>query len=68
MTELHDFPLHEPPEEPTRHQGTRLGPLVAVAVVLGAAAAGIVYWMSSSQGENAVPAPAVAEKSDHARA
>ena len=61
MTELHDFPLHEPPEEPTRHQGTRLGPLVAVAVVLGAAAAGIVYWMSSSQGENAVPAPAVAE-------
>ena len=62
MTELGDFPLQEPPEQPTRRQGSRLGPLVAVASLLGAAAAGIVCWMSAGQGEEAVPpSPVVAE-------
>ena len=62
MTELGDFPLHEPPEQPARRQGSRLGPLVAVALLLGAAAAGIVYRMSAGQGEEAAPpSPAVTE-------
>ena len=62
MTELGDFPLHEPPEQPTRRQRSRLGPLVAIALLLGAAAAGIMYRMSAGQGEKAAPpSPAVAE-------
>ncbi len=61
MPELHDFPLHQPPEEPERNQAVRLGPLVAVILILGVATAGIVYWLSPSEDTDTEPGPMLAK-------
>ncbi len=60
MTELGDFPLHVPEQPAARSPGSRLRLLVAVALVLGAVTAIVLYWIGPRQGEEAPP-PAVVE-------
>ena len=60
MTELGDFPLHAPEQPAARPPGSRLRLLVAVALVLGAVTAIVLYWISPRQSEEAAP-PAVVE-------
>ena len=60
MTELGDFPLHAPEHPAARPPGSRLRLLIAVALVLGAVTAGVLYWIAPRQSEEAPP-PAVVE-------
>ena len=60
MTELGDFPLHAPEHPAARPPGSRLRLLVAVALLLGAVTAGVLYWIAPRQSEEAPP-PAVVE-------
>ena len=60
MTELGDFPLHAPEHPAARPPRSRLRLLIAVALVLGAVTAGVLYWIAPRQTEEAPP-PAVVE-------
>ena len=60
MTELGDFPLHAPEHPAARPPRSRLRLLIAVALVLGAVTAGVLYWIAPRQSEEAPP-PAVVE-------